>query len=762
MMEMHSRYVKVRRLGRGGFGTATLVRQRDTGVLYVRKKIPMEGTSIESAIKESDFLASFDHPNIIRYIESYERPRKKGNQSGAFYIVMEYADGGDLTAKFPTGRKLSESEVLLIFGQIAMALAYLHSRRILHRDLKPANIFLMKNGTVKLGDFGIARVVGVNELATTQIGTPEFLAPEVWAGRPYNSKADIWSLGCLLYSLCTFKSAFGVHGNRPTREVLRRIEARIRRGQIEELPNKYSKDLTSLVKRMLSQNPTERPEVRQILGLRFMKNSLRQAAVKTPQPAEPKPLDRNQPTKQTPDPTPHQQEQPQQLDFSPRHKEQAPQLDLSPRHKEQAPQLDFSPRRKEQAPQLGRSPRHRLQAPQPEMSPSDKAQSKRRRASPPHRDLPKHDDAKLVDNRRDNPAPARRHKMEKKGPVAEFRRGACDDPRRLPKVNPPEPAKHLKPQDAIRRRADREPADAQLGAWLEQELGHRLDRADRRPRGEKRPAGPVVTPANSGDDAAVVIRKLPGQRIPPLETDRPPLPDDEARPQWDKAPPKPDQVPSKPDQVPPKPDQALPKPHEPDYDAPWRPPGRPPSNAYVPVFAPLPLLATPLERRPSPRFDEPALPPFDEPAPPPVYEPPPRRADGQLPIVHDPAPPIVDNSRPPFAQTPLPIGGGYPRPPLRRPLPVIEMIPVPPFQDAMSVAESGDRDRPKLLPEEPAQRKPEVGVTQNQRSTVNEGGTPGLSPQLYASIWWALGLADVADDAPAEPAWDDVENRGDY
>ena len=84
-----------------------------------------------------------------------------------------------------------------------------HDRKILHRDLKPSNIFLMKDNRIKMGDFGIARVLrNTREKAKTIVGTPYYISPELVESKPYNFKSDIWSLGVVLYELCALKPPF--------------------------------------------------------------------------------------------------------------------------------------------------------------------------------------------------------------------------------------------------------------------------------------------------------------------------------------------------------------------------------------------------------------------------------------------------------------------------------------------------------------------------------------------------------------------------
>ena len=96
-----------------------------------------------------------------------------------------------------------------LFIQISSALMYVHSRKVLHRDLKSQNVFLARAGLAMLGDFGISKVLEQSDAFTTTVtGTPYYMAPEMCTNRPYTFKSDIWSLGCVLYELCTLRHAF--------------------------------------------------------------------------------------------------------------------------------------------------------------------------------------------------------------------------------------------------------------------------------------------------------------------------------------------------------------------------------------------------------------------------------------------------------------------------------------------------------------------------------------------------------------------------
>ena len=104
---------------------------------------------------------------------------------------------------------MDEETILSWFTQICLALKHIHDRKILHRDLKAQNVFLMKSGIVKLGDFGIARVLSsTSEMAATVVGTPYYISPEIVQSNTYNFKTDVWSIGVLLYEMCALKPPF--------------------------------------------------------------------------------------------------------------------------------------------------------------------------------------------------------------------------------------------------------------------------------------------------------------------------------------------------------------------------------------------------------------------------------------------------------------------------------------------------------------------------------------------------------------------------
>lgn len=259
-------YIQIRVLGKGSFGSAWLVQRRCDNAQFVAKEVRLSGmkpAERESAKREIDVLRTLNHPNITRYVDHFE-------QRGSLYIVMEYANGGDLYTKIKQrkGARFTEKEILHFFSQLCLALLHLHERHILHRDLKTQNVFLTTDGVVKLGDFGISTVLrNTFELKRTVCGTPYYFSPELCLNKPYNNKSDVWALGCILYELTTLTHAFdGVNMKCLVQKILKGVYPPIHSG--------YSVNLSKLISVMLQIDPGLRPNVGQIIALPYMREFL--------------------------------------------------------------------------------------------------------------------------------------------------------------------------------------------------------------------------------------------------------------------------------------------------------------------------------------------------------------------------------------------------------------------------------------------------------------------------------------------------------
>lgn len=188
-------HVRVRVLGKGAYGTAVLYRHIDDDSLVVVKEFDLtlaDGATRQNAIAEGETLAQLHHPNIVTYFDTFEHRDK-------FMIEMEYADGGCL--RDYVGRQgdapIPEAEVKWLAYQLVSGLQHVHAHSILHRDIKSENIFLTASGLLKLGDFGISKVLteGATKAASV-VGTPYYMAPEVFRGEQYGSSSDMFSAGC--------------------------------------------------------------------------------------------------------------------------------------------------------------------------------------------------------------------------------------------------------------------------------------------------------------------------------------------------------------------------------------------------------------------------------------------------------------------------------------------------------------------------------------------------------------------------------------
>mmetsp|Transcript_4025 Transcript_4025/g.6689 ORF Transcript_4025/g.6689 Transcript_4025/m.6689 type:complete len:474 (+) Transcript_4025:50-1471(+) len=255
-------YNFLKKVGEGSFGAAILCqhdseKERETKAIV--KMIDISRASKQEkddALKESKVLASLKHPYIVRYRESF-------HEDGWLCIVMDYCEGGDLAGKIKSARSSSkifpQDQVVRWFTQAILALKYIHDLHILHRDLKSGNFFLSKSGNIKMGDFGIAKVLECTAAcAQTQIGTPYYLSPEICQGKNYAWSSDIWSMGCILYEMCARKVPFDAPD-------LKSLIHRITKEQAPEIPSDYGVGVRNLGKELLDRDPNKRPPAAEIL-----------------------------------------------------------------------------------------------------------------------------------------------------------------------------------------------------------------------------------------------------------------------------------------------------------------------------------------------------------------------------------------------------------------------------------------------------------------------------------------------------------------
>jgi len=198
--ELKQNYVidgKTKVLGSGAFGKVFLTTNKvDTSIKVAIKVLDKEKLkeNIDCIMEEVAILNTLDHPNIVKYYETYD-------DNKYIYLVMEYITGGQLFDKITTqkNQNFSEHDACNYMRELFSSINHCHAQGIIHRDIKPENIMISNENTVRLIDFGLSKASKKKNL-TTIAGTPYYMAPEVLSGN-YSSKADIWSLGVLLYTL---------------------------------------------------------------------------------------------------------------------------------------------------------------------------------------------------------------------------------------------------------------------------------------------------------------------------------------------------------------------------------------------------------------------------------------------------------------------------------------------------------------------------------------------------------------------------------
>lgn len=240
----------------------------------------------EQLTAEFNILSSLRHPNIVAY---YHREHLKASQD--LYLYMEYCGGGDLgmvIKNLKKANKYAEEEfVWRILSQLVTALFRCHygsdpaevgsnilgpapkpsglkgkqgQVTILHRDLKPENIFLGSDNTVKLGDFGLSKQMQSHDFASTYVGTPFYMSPEICAAEKYTLRSDIWAVGCIMYELCQKEPPFNARTHI-------QLVQKIREGKFAPLPDYYSPELKNVIGSCLRVNPDHRPDTSALIHL---------------------------------------------------------------------------------------------------------------------------------------------------------------------------------------------------------------------------------------------------------------------------------------------------------------------------------------------------------------------------------------------------------------------------------------------------------------------------------------------------------------
>ena len=249
------------KIGEGSYSTVLKVQRIEDGNIYALKRVKfykLSDKEKENALNEIRILASVKSKNVISYKEAFF-----DEKDSSLGIVMEYADNGDLfqliTERKKTKNYFTEQEIWKVFIQLLNGLKALHDFKILHRDIKSANVFLFKGGVCKLGDLNVSKVARKG-LGYTQTGTPYYASPEVWEEKPYDSKSDVWSLGCVMYEMITLRPPFQAKS-------MEELYKKVMRGIYPKLSSKYSEDLSDVIKLMIQVEAGARPSCEELLKM---------------------------------------------------------------------------------------------------------------------------------------------------------------------------------------------------------------------------------------------------------------------------------------------------------------------------------------------------------------------------------------------------------------------------------------------------------------------------------------------------------------
>ncbi|KAK9463745.1 kinase-like domain-containing protein [Lipomyces oligophaga] len=278
-------YEPLELIGRGTFGQIRKVKHKVDGHILVRKEISygrMSQRERNQLLAELRILKGLRHQNIVQYVHHERDPDNE-----EVHLYMEYCGGGDLSQLIRNCRDsnqyVPETIVWSILTQILLALYRCHygvdappltnlfapvedppatpSSVILHRDIKPENVFLDSENSVKLGDFGLSKMIGPEHtLATTYVGTPYYMSPEVLLDQPYTPQSDMWSLGCVIYELCALHPPF-------TGKSHLQLAQTIKEGRYPPLPSGYSTALQHVIAACLTLNPQKRPTTHDLLQI---------------------------------------------------------------------------------------------------------------------------------------------------------------------------------------------------------------------------------------------------------------------------------------------------------------------------------------------------------------------------------------------------------------------------------------------------------------------------------------------------------------
>lgn len=224
----------------------------------VPKKLLSKDNQKEKMVQEIQIHQSLNHKHVVKFHRFFE-------DSNFVYILLELCRKRSMMEMHKRRKALTEPEVRYFIKQILEGVLYLHDLRIIHRDLKLGNLFLNDNLEVKIGDFGLAaKIEYIGQRKKTLCGTPNYIAPEILTKKGHSFEVDVWSIGCIMYTLLVGKPPFETNSLKETYAKIKRCEY--------HLPNNLPKATAYMLHQMLLPDPSKRPSVKQLLGMDFMRN----------------------------------------------------------------------------------------------------------------------------------------------------------------------------------------------------------------------------------------------------------------------------------------------------------------------------------------------------------------------------------------------------------------------------------------------------------------------------------------------------------
>lgn len=255
----NTNYKKGRFFGKGGFAKCYEITDIRTGNVYAGKIIPKKlmtkHNQREKITQEIEIHRSLDHKHVVGFKGFFEDDLN-------IYIVLELCRKRSMMELHKRRKALTEPETRYYLKQILLGVLYLHQKHIIHRDLKLGNLFLNDDMEVKIGDFGLAAKLEFDgERKKTLCGTPNYIAPEILTKRGHSYEVDVWSIGCIMYTLLVGKPPFETNSLKETYGRIKRCEYVI--------PSHLKKSASALVCKMLQPDPKARPRIEELLNNSF-------------------------------------------------------------------------------------------------------------------------------------------------------------------------------------------------------------------------------------------------------------------------------------------------------------------------------------------------------------------------------------------------------------------------------------------------------------------------------------------------------------